>query len=66
MSDWTWEHCSSGLYCATGGGYRPDPETAVHIFCHAVPVTWYQMGVILVALWGQRGLDLTSSRKHLW
>ena len=27
----------------------PDPETAVHAFCHAVPNTWHQMGVILSA-----------------
>ena len=25
------------------------PETAVHTFCHSIPDTWYQMGVILAA-----------------
>ncbi|MFN4262006.1 MAG: xylulokinase, partial [Gemmataceae bacterium] len=30
-------------------GYQPDPATAVHTFCHALPDTWHQMGVILAA-----------------
>jgi xylulokinase len=34
---------------AANDGYRPDPATAVHTFCHAVPGTWHQMGVILAA-----------------
>ena len=34
---------------AANDGYRPDPATAVHAFCHAVPGTWHQMGVILAA-----------------
>ncbi|HEX9859025.1 MAG TPA: FGGY-family carbohydrate kinase, partial [Paracoccaceae bacterium] len=27
----------------------PAPDTAVHTFCHALPQTWHQMGVILAA-----------------
>ena len=40
---------TSGVLFAANSGYRPDPETAVHTFCHAVPDTWHQMGVILAA-----------------
>lgn len=40
---------TSGVLFAANAGYRPDPATAVHTFCHAVPATWHQMGVILAA-----------------
>ncbi|MEM6939571.1 MAG: xylulokinase [Pseudomonadota bacterium] len=40
---------TSGVLFAANAHYRPDPETAVHTFCHAVPGTWHQMGVILAA-----------------
>ncbi|WP_296419955.1 xylulokinase [Pseudooctadecabacter sp.] len=40
---------TSGVLFAANAGYRPDPATAVHTFCHAVPDTWHQMGVILAA-----------------
>lgn len=40
---------TSGVLFAANDGYRPDPATAVHTFCHAVPDTWHQMGVILAA-----------------
>ncbi|WP_172295566.1 xylulokinase [Pseudoruegeria sp. HB172150] len=40
---------TSGVLFAANDGYRPDPETAVHTFCHALPSTWHQMGVILAA-----------------
>jgi xylulokinase len=40
---------TSGVLFAANAGYRPDPATAVHTFCHAVPGTWHQMGVILAA-----------------
>lgn len=40
---------TSGVLFAANDGYRPDPETAVHTFCHALPQTWHQMGVILAA-----------------
>ncbi|APE42802.1 xylulokinase [Sulfitobacter alexandrii] len=59
---------TSGVLFAATNGYRPDPETAVHSFCHAVPRTWHQMGVILAAtdalewlarLTGQTAADLT-------
>ena len=40
---------TSGVLFAANDGYRPDPATAVHTFCHALPNTWHQMGVILAA-----------------
>jgi len=40
---------TSGVLFAANDGYRPDPATAVHTFCHALPDTWHQMGVILSA-----------------
>ena len=40
---------TSGVLFAANDGYRPDPETAVHTFCHALPGTWHQMGVVLAA-----------------
>jgi xylulokinase len=40
---------TSGVLFAANDGYRPDPATAVHTFCHALPGRWHQMGVILAA-----------------
>ncbi|MDD7972199.1 xylulokinase [Roseinatronobacter alkalisoli] len=40
---------TSGVLFAATDGYAPAPETAVHTFCHALPGTWHQMGVILAA-----------------
>jgi xylulokinase len=40
---------TSGVLFAANDGYRPDPETAVHTFCHSLPGRWHQMGVILAA-----------------
>lgn len=40
---------TSGVLFAASAAYQPAPETAVHTFCHALPDTWHQMGVILAA-----------------
>lgn len=40
---------TSGVLFAATDSYAPAPETAVHTFCHALPETWHQMGVILAA-----------------
>ena len=40
---------TSGVLFAACDGYQPDPATAVHTFCHALPGMWHQMGVILAA-----------------
>ncbi|MCG5477299.1 MAG: xylulokinase, partial [Sinorhizobium fredii] len=38
---------TSGVLFAANASYLPNPESAVHAFCHALPNTWHQMGVIL-------------------
>ncbi len=40
---------TSGVLFAANDGFAPDPGSAVHTFCHALPKTWHQMGVILAA-----------------
>lgn len=40
---------TSGVLFAANSSYLPKPESAVHAFCHALPKTWHQMGVILSA-----------------
>lgn len=40
---------TSGVLFAANDRYLPNPESAVHAFCHAIPNTWHQMGVILSA-----------------
>ena len=40
---------TSGVLWATTAGFAPNPKAAVHAFCHCVPDTWHQMGVILSA-----------------
>lgn len=60
---------TSGVLFAANASYLPKPESAVHAFCHALPNTWHQMGVILSATdalnWysgiaGKSAADLTS------
>ncbi len=40
---------TSGVLWATTAGFAPNPARAVHAFCHALPNTWHQMGVLLSA-----------------
>lgn len=40
---------TSGVLFAANDTYLPKPDSAVHTFCHALPNTWHQMGVILSA-----------------
>jgi xylulokinase len=40
---------TSGVLFAANAAYLPNPASAVHTFCHALPRTWHQMGVILSA-----------------
>ncbi|MEO8057425.1 MAG: xylulokinase [Burkholderiales bacterium] len=40
---------TSGVLWATTGAFAPAPDKAVHAFCHALPNTWHQMGVMLSA-----------------
>lgn len=65
---------TSGVLFAASDAYQPDPASAVHTFCHALPEIWHQMGVILAAAdalnWyaatvGQKASDLTSGLGEL-
>lgn len=40
---------TSGVLFAANESYQPNADSAVHAFCHALPDTWHQMGVILAA-----------------
>jgi xylulokinase len=40
---------TSGVLFVSNDRFRPNTEGAVHAFCHAIPKTWHQMGVILSA-----------------
>ncbi|MBA2481264.1 MAG: xylulokinase, partial [Planctomycetes bacterium] len=40
---------TSGVVFTTTKGYRPDKQGRLHTFCHALPNTWHQMGVMLSA-----------------
>ena len=40
---------TSGVLFAANAKYQPNAASAVHTFCHAIPNTWHQMGVILAA-----------------
>lgn len=40
---------TSGVYFVANAAFSPNPEQAVHAFCHCLPGTWHQMTVILSA-----------------
>jgi xylulokinase len=40
---------TSGVLWVTTDRFAPNPASAVHAFCHCVPATWHQMGVMLSA-----------------
>jgi xylulokinase len=40
---------TSGVLFATTDRFLPNAGSAVHAFCHALPQTWHQMGVIISA-----------------
>ncbi len=40
---------TSGVVFTTTKGYAPDRQGRLHTFCHALPGTWHQMGVMLSA-----------------
>jgi xylulokinase len=40
---------TSGVLWATTAGFAPNKNLPIHAFCHAIPKTWHQMGVILSA-----------------
>ena len=40
---------TSGVVFTTTAAYTPEAEGRLHTFCHALPDTWHQMGVMLSA-----------------
>jgi xylulokinase len=40
---------TSGVLFVSNAEFSPNTDGAVHAFCHAIPDTWHQMGVILSA-----------------
>ena len=40
---------TSGVYFVASEAFHPNPEQAVHAFCHALPGRWHQMSVLLSA-----------------
>lgn len=40
---------TSGVYFVVSEGYKSNPESAVHSFCHALPNSWHLMSVTLSA-----------------
>jgi xylulokinase len=45
---------TSGVLFVVNDRYRPNPASAVHAFCHALPQRWHQMSVMLSAASGLR------------
>ncbi len=54
---------TSGVVFAATDAYLPNPQSAVHTFCHAIPATWHQMGVILSATDGLNWLAGVTGAK---
>jgi xylulokinase len=56
---------TSGVILTARDHCQPNPEMAVHTFCHAIPDHWYQMGVMLAATdslnWLARVTDKTPA-----
>ena len=48
---------TSGVLFVSNEKFRPNAASAVHAFCHALPKTWHQMGVILSAAAGLEWLS---------
>lgn len=40
---------TSGVYFVANEKYLPNPDGALHTFCHCIPNTWHQMSVVLSA-----------------
>lgn len=55
---------TSGVIFVASDRYRPDPGSAVHTFCHALPRRWHRMSVMLSAAsalrWARELLGLPS------
>jgi xylulokinase len=40
---------TSGVFFVAGDAFAPNPDQAVHAFCHCLPGRWHQMSVVLSA-----------------
>ncbi len=40
---------TSGVIFVVSDAFRPNPQAAMHAFCHALPARWHQMSVMLSA-----------------
>jgi len=47
---------TSGVAFTANDRYQPEPEGRLHTFCHAIPGSWFSMGVMLSAAGGLRWL----------
>nr|WP_314256334.1 xylulokinase [uncultured Devosia sp.] len=55
---------TSGVIFVSNDKFRPNTEGAVHAFCHAIPDTWHQMGVILSATDSLNWLSRITGQKQ--
>jgi len=55
---------TSGVIFVSNDRFRPNTDGAVHAFCHAIPDTWHQMGVILSATDSLNWLSKITGRKQ--
>jgi len=54
---------TSGVLFVSNAAFSPNTAGAVHAFCHAIPGTWHQMGVILSASDSLEWLSRIAGRK---
>jgi xylulokinase len=54
---------TSGVLFVSNARFSPNTAGAVHAFCHAIPDTWHQMGVILSASDSLEWLSRIAGRK---
>ena len=55
---------TSGVLFVSNDRFRPNTAGAVHAFCHAIPNTWHQMGVILSATDSLNWLSNVTGKKQ--
>jgi xylulokinase len=55
---------TSGVIFVSNAKFSPNTAGAVHAFCHAVPDTWHQMGVILSATDSLNWLSTVTGKKQ--
>lgn len=55
---------TSGVLFVSNEKFRPNTAGAVHAFCHAIPNTWHQMGVILSATDSLNWLSSITGKKQ--